>query len=85
MPIAFNNVVANILGISYKEVNKIYKDLTINSIKELDISALDIASVLEKEPGKYISKILTDLEEKIVLGEIKNNKKEIVRYIKNNY
>lgn len=80
-----SNVVANILGISYKEVNEIYKNLAINSVRDIDISALDIASTLGKEPGNYISLVLADLEEKIVLGEIDNNKDKIIKYIKNKY
>ena len=80
-----SNVVANILGISYKEVNEIHKNLAINSVRDIDISALDIASTLGKEPGNYISLVLADLEEKIVLGEIDNNKDKIIKYIKNKY
>ncbi len=79
------NVVASIKGIGYREVNKIYKNLTITSIKDINITGMEIANILEKEPGNYIGKIFSDIEEKIVTNKLENEKNKICKYIKENY
>jgi len=80
-----STVVGSIKGISYKEINKIYKNLPIYSKKDIDIKAMDIAKVLNKKPGDYLSDIFMDVEKKILIGEIDNKYDLIVEYIKNNY
>ncbi|MBQ2873001.1 MAG: hypothetical protein IJE89_03270 [Bacilli bacterium] len=80
-----SQVVGSIKGISYKNINNIYKSLPIYSKKEINIKAMDIASILKKEPGNYLSDILLDIEKKIVIGDIINEYDSLVKYVKENY
>ena len=78
-------MVGSIKGISYKEINKIYKSLPIYSKKDIKLSAIDITKILQREPGNYLSDILRDIEKKIVTLEIENDYDSLVSYVKNNY
>jgi len=80
-----STVVGSIKGVSSKEINKIYKSLPIYSKKDINIKAIDIANILEREPGGYLSDILDDIEKKIINMDIDNEYDSIVCYIKNNY
>ena len=80
-----SSVVGSIKGISYKDINDIYHDLVITSRRDIDIKAMDIANALNSKPGKYISDIFNEIEYLIVMKKIKNNKEDIIRYIKKHY
>ena len=80
-----STVVGSIKGISYKEINDISHDLVITSRKDIDIKAMDIAKALDSKPGSYISDIFIDIEKEIVMKRLKNDKKDIIRYIKKHY
>ena len=80
-----STVVGAIKGISYKEINKIYKNLVIESRKDIKVNAMDIANILEREPGDYLTDILLDIERKIIMGDISNDYDIILDYVKNNY
>ena len=80
-----SSVVGSIKGISYKDINDIYHDLVITSRRDIDIKAMDIANALNSKPGKYISDIFNEIEYLIVMKKIRNNKEDIIKYIKKNY
>ena len=80
-----SSVVGSIKGISYKDINDIYHDLVITSRRDIDIKAMDIANALNSKPGKYISDIFNEIEYLIVMKKIKNNKEDIIKYIKKHY
>lgn len=80
-----STVVGSIKGISYRDINKIYKDLVITSRKDICVKAMDIANCLGREPGDYLGDILLDIENMIVNREIDNDKMMILEYVKNNY
>ena len=80
-----STVVGSIKGISYKKINDIYKGLKIYSRSDINIKAMDIALILNKEPGNYLSNIIGDIERKIINQEIDNNYDDLCKYIKNNY
>ena len=80
-----SSVVGSIKGISYKDINDIYHDLVITSRRDIDIKAMDIANALNSRPGKYISDIFNEIEYLIVMKKIKNNKEDIIKYIKKHY
>ena len=80
-----STVVGSIRGISYREINKIYKSLPIYSKKDINIKAMDIAKILNKEPGNYLSDILIDIENKIITSDINNDYDSLVNYVKSNY
>ena len=80
-----STVVGSIKGISYKKINKIYEELPIYSKKDINIKAMDIAKILNRDPGDYLSDILLDIEREIIMGNINNEYDDIVKYIENNY
>ena len=80
-----STVVGSIKGVSYKKINSIYEKLPIYSIKDINISAMDIAKILDKEPGNYLRDVLNDLEYKIIHLEVKNDYDSLCKYIMANY
>ena len=79
------SVAASILNVSYKKVNNIYCNLAIYSKKDIKINGLEIAKILNKEPDKYLKDIMSDIEEKIVLGNLSNEKEALSKYVQDNY
>ena len=80
-----STVVGSIKGVSYKKINNIYKNLSIYSRSDINIKAIDIANILNREPGDYLGDILIDIEKLIVDGKIDNDKETLCEYIRNNY
>ena len=80
-----SNVVGSIKGISYKKINDIYSGLVIHSLSDINIKAMDIANVLRREPGNYLSEIFNDIEKRIVNNELENKYECICEYIIENY
>ena len=78
-------VAASILGMDISNINKIYKNLPIYSRKDIVISQLDIAKLLDKEPGNYLKEIINDIEYKIVTGNLINNIDSLNKYILDKY
>ncbi len=78
-----SSVAAQILGISSKEINKLYKKLPIKERKDLNIKSNDIVHILNCE-DKVINKVYLDLEKNILNNKLKNNNKEIRKYLESN-
>lgn len=62
-----------------------YNELPIKSRSDILISGSDIIKIFNKKPGKYISNIYSEIETQILYGNLKNEKKCIIDYIKNKY
>ena len=80
-----NSVAGAIKGIDKKEITEAYNNLIIQSKDDINVTPQEIMDTLEKKPGKYISDIYSDLEEEILYSRLRNEKEEILKYIKNNY
>lgn len=80
-----NSVAGAIKGIDKKEITESYNSLIISSRDDIDITSQEIISILQKEPGKFISDIYNDIEEEILYSRLTNDKEKIVKYIENNY
>ena len=80
-----STVVYQIKGDSISKLNKMFKELPIKCSSDINITTLEIANMLGKEPGKYLREVIGDLEREIVYGNIKNDKDDITLYIKNKY
>lgn len=78
-------VYADIKGISKRKLNTMYKEMPIKSKKEIEINALEITTILNKKPGKYIKEIIVDIEKNILNNKLRNDKEEIKKFILNNY
>lgn len=72
---------AELQDIPNSEVSKLYNDMSIHNKLEIALKPVEICNLLNKEPGKFLKEIINDLEEKILCGVIKNDKKEIEDYI----
>lgn len=80
-----NQVAADIIGVDKTLIARMYETLPITSRKEVEISSQDIMRILNKKAGPYFKDIYSDLELKILKGELANNKESIENYILNNY
>jgi len=56
-------------------------NLPIYSSKDIVLQPLDICQLLNIKPGPILKNIMTDLEYKIVMGEIQNKEEEIKSYL----
>ena len=80
------NTIAGInKGIDKVKINKAYNDLPIKCRSDINISALEICSLLEKEPSSFLNIIYDDLEKKILDGTLQNDKDIIKKYILKNF
>ena len=80
-----NSIAGNLLNMDKKEIVSMYQNLPIQSRKNLCINGKDIMKILKIEPSKEIEEILKDIEDKILLGQLENNRKAISKYIVKNY
>ena len=62
-----------------EELLSTYESLPIKSIKELDITGKDVLNEFDLKPGPWLGKLLAELEESVVLGNIANNKSELLK------
>ncbi len=72
-------------GLTKREITEAYDKLIIKAKSDIDISAKDICKVLKREPDSFLNIIYKDLETKILKGEIRNTKEDILKYIRKNY
>lgn len=79
------SIAAEILNIPKKLITKKYNDLIIHSKSDIEISGIDIASILSKAPGEYISEIIEDLEIAILEKQVENKFLALKEYIINKY
>ncbi len=78
-------IAAEIMGINRRNIIKMEKKLSIHSKKDINISGDEICKLLNKEPGKWLGELYSDIELKIILSKLQNNNKKIKQYIiKNN-
>ncbi|MGM9835031.1 MAG: CCA tRNA nucleotidyltransferase [Bacilli bacterium] len=78
----YNAIVAgSILGVNVKIINKMYNDLPIKTFEDIDITSEEICEILNIRPCIAIKKIFYDIKDKILDGNLKNNKENIKKYI----
>ena len=80
-----NSVAGEIKGLNIKKMSDKYEHLVIHSRNDLDIVSEDIIKAMGKEPGPYVGEIYQDIEKLVLLGKLKNNNEDIIKYIKDNY
>jgi len=77
-------VAGQIMNYKLKDLNKMYHKLPIKDINEINIESIEICEILNINPSKIIKIIFKDLEKEILRRHLKNNKKDIKNYLKNN-
>ncbi len=79
------SIVAEIKGIKKEKVNAIYRELSIYNKNEINFSGEQIIKLLNKEPGKWVSEVINDLEKQIVYKKLINSEDKIREYIIKKY
>ena len=80
------NILAGInKGISKKTITEVYNKIPIKSKKDINIDVKEICNIFNKEPDSFLNSIYNNLEKQILNGNIKNNKNEIINYIKKTF
>lgn len=75
-------VAGEVLNIDKKKINKIYKELPIHELKDINISSKDIIKIIGENNSHKIGSILKRLEKLILEGKLKNKKDSLIKYIK---
>ena len=78
----FSQIAGQILNIDKNYIYNLYKKMPIKSKKEIAVSTSKIIDYLNLEDGETIKAILSDVEDKIINKELKNNTKAILSYLK---
>lgn len=66
-------------------LNELHRNLPIYNSKDIVLKPIDIANILEKQPGSYLKEIISNIEKQIVYKTVKNTKEDITKYIIDNY
>lgn len=74
-----------IRNISRKDITVAFDNLLIKNTEDINISATKICTLLNKKPDKFLKRIMTDLEQKILNGNLKNTENDIIIYITKKY
>jgi len=76
---------SELTDIDKKLLNEVYASMPIHSKLDIVLKPQAICDLLDKEPGSFLKDILNDLEDKILLGTIKNSEEDLTDYITKNY
>ena len=79
------SLVGEIKGIDRKLITIAYNELPIKCKNNIDINAMDICHILNKEPGPYLKRIFDVLEYKVLHKELSNNHEDISSYVEKTY
>ncbi len=80
-----STIVAEIKGIDKCLVNKKYNELSIHNKTDISITHREICMILDKNPGRFLSTIMKDIEYKIINKQLENKKEVLINYIRENY
>ena len=77
------NILAGInKGLKKKDIIAKYESLPIKRKEDINIKANEMCEILNKEPGPFIGKLYSILEDKILLNELENDNKKIKEFLK---
>ena len=68
-------------GVDKAEITKLYNDMAIHNKLDIALRPVEICEILQKEPGNFLREIISDLEDKLLSGIVKNDKDDIKEYI----
>lgn len=58
---------------------KMYDELPIKSIRDLKITGKDVLAHFNEKPGPWLGKLLKQLEESVVIGEVPNERNDLLK------
>lgn len=79
------SIVAEIKGIKKDKINDIYGNLSIYNKEDIKTTGDRIIEILNREPGKWVSEIINDIEKQIIYKKLNNNPNNIEEYIIKKY
>ena len=74
-------VAGEILGYSREDINKMDKQMPIHKISDVKINNIDIMNLLGIDGSPKLRVIYDDIVDEILRGKVKNNKRDIKKYI----
>lgn len=74
-------VAGEILGYSREDINKMDKQMPIHKISDVKINNNDIMNLLDIDGSPKLRVIYDDIVDEILKGKVKNNKRDIKKYI----
>lgn len=77
--------VAEIKNIDKKTILEMYDNLPIHSKEEIKITILDICKLLNMQPNKKTRDIISEIEYKILSGELENKKNILEVYVRSKF
>ena len=80
-----STIVGEIKGTDIKLINEKYNDLYIHNKTEIKIEPQEICDALNRQPGKYLRDIISDIENKLINKELVNDKDVLRDYIVSKY
>ncbi len=78
-------IACEILGIKDANVHNRYDNLPITKRSDILINGKDIIDTLLLDDKKKVKQILNDIEQKIVLKDLKNEREELLKYVIDTY
>ena len=79
------SLVAELQDIDKTEITKMYNEMPIKNKLDITLKPVEICEVLNKQPGGFLKDLIKDLEDKILSEVVKNEKEDIINYIKKTY
>ncbi len=64
-----------------KEVQSLYEQLPIKSLRDLDISGADLMELRNRRAGKWVAEELRRIEEAVLAGKLPNRKHDIKEWL----
>lgn len=74
-------LVAELNDIDKALLTKIYSEMPIHSKLDINLKPVEICEILNKEPGDFLRELIKDLEDKILTGELENDKEKLKKYV----
>lgn len=78
-------IAAKIKGLKVDKISSICENLEIYNRSEINITGAKIIEVLDREPGKWVSEVIKDIEKQIIYKKVKNTEESITQYIIKKY
>lgn len=69
-------------SVTIREINDRFKKMPVKSLTDLKVRGNDILRVTDKKRGAWLSQLLNELAYKVLKGELKNDKKSLLKYCK---
>ena len=77
-------IAGEILGIDVDSIHEMYQNLPIYLRNDLQITYLEIANILEKQPSKYVKCVEQKLIEDVLNKRVNNTFKDLKKYLIDN-